>query len=55
MERQFRISATLKACFESSDDNQCLVNLDIFKDTLVPKRICDWTQGFSTASKNHER
>ena len=55
IERQFRVSATLKACFESADDDLCLVNLDIFKDTLLPKRICDWTQGFSTASMNRIR
>uniref|UniRef100_K1PXP9 Uncharacterized protein n=1 Tax=Magallana gigas TaxID=29159 RepID=K1PXP9_MAGGI len=48
-ERQFRVSATLKACFESSGDN-CLVDLAIFKNTLVPKKICDWTEGFSTAN-----
>lgn len=48
-ERQFRVSATLKACFEASGD-KCLVDLAIFKNTLVPKRICDWTEGFSTAS-----
>ena len=55
IERQFRVSVTLKACFESADEDLCLVNLDIFKDTLLPKRICDWTQGFSTASMNHIR
>ncbi|XP_062593831.1 uncharacterized protein LOC134255325, partial [Saccostrea cucullata] len=49
-ERQFRVSMGLKACFEASDDNQCIINIDIFKNTLLPKKICDWTEGFSTAN-----
>ncbi|XP_062616058.1 uncharacterized protein LOC134277763, partial [Saccostrea cucullata] len=48
VERQFRVSLTLKACFEASDDSKCLINIDVFKNTLVPKSICDWTASFST-------
>lgn len=55
VERQFRVSMTLKACFEASDDAKCLVNIDIFKNSLLPKSICDWTAGFSTPSKTISR
>lgn len=55
IERQFRVSMTLKACFEASDDTKCLINIDIFKNSLLPKSICDWTAGFSTPSKTISR
>lgn len=51
IERQFRVSMNLKACFEASSDAECLINADIFQNTLVPKSICNWTAGFSTPSK----
>jgi hypothetical protein len=51
IERQFRVSLTLRACFEASNDANCLINIDVFKNTLVPKSICDWVAGFSTPSK----
>ncbi|XP_062579219.1 uncharacterized protein LOC134241150, partial [Saccostrea cucullata] len=50
IERQFKVSMSIKACFEASDDNQCIINIDIFKNTLLPKKICDWTEGFATAN-----
>lgn len=51
MERQFKVSMVLKVCFEATDDSQCILSLDVLKDTLLPKSICDWVAGFSTLSK----
>lgn len=52
-ERQFRVSASLKACFEATDDEKCLIDVVIFNNTLVPKMICNWTEGLSTASMKY--
>lgn len=41
----------LKVCFEVLDDVKCLVNIDIFKNFLLLKLICDWIVGFFILSK----
>lgn len=53
MERQFKVSLVLKVCFEATDDSKCILSLDVLKDTLLPKSICDWVADFSTPSKQH--
>lgn len=39
----------LKVCFELLGDN-CFVDLVIFKNILVFKKICDWIEGFLIVS-----
>lgn len=51
VERQFKVSLVLKVCFEAKNDSQCILSLDVLKDTLLPKSICDWVADFSTPSK----
>lgn len=53
VERQFKVSLVLKVCFEATDDSKCILSLDVLKDTLLPKSICDWVADFSTPSKQH--
>lgn len=53
VERQFKVSLVLKVCFEATDDSKCILSLDVLKDTLLPKSICDWVADFSTPSKHH--
>ncbi|XP_078336898.1 uncharacterized protein LOC144626513 [Crassostrea virginica] len=48
VERQFKVSLVLKVCFEAKNDSQCILSLDVLKDTLLPKSICDWVADFST-------
>lgn len=52
IERHFRVSMNLKVCFEASNDARCIINIDVFKNSLLPKSVCDWTAGFSTPSKH---
>lgn len=49
-ERKLRVNLNISLCFESAES--CLYEISLFKDTLVPKPLCDWeANSYLTQSK----
>ncbi|XP_071123204.1 uncharacterized protein [Mytilus edulis] len=44
-QRKFLVNMNISVCFES--DDPCLYDFVLFKDSLIPKILCDWESGFS--------
>lgn len=43
-ENKFQVNVSLKICFESS--KPCLLEIPVFSNTKLPKKVCDWTTDF---------
>jgi len=50
VEEMFVLNLRLRVCFEP--DN-CLLDMDLFTDTELPKPICNNRQNFTISSKSH--
>ncbi|CAG2257233.1 unnamed protein product [Mytilus edulis] len=46
VERQYRVSLRVRICFESTPLN-CMIDFNVFDNSLVPKKQCSWNAGFS--------
>ena len=53
VERKYRFDMNLSICLEST--GPCLYDMVLFKDTLVPKILCDWESDFSIPGKIRTR
>jgi hypothetical protein len=49
VERKYKFDMNLSICLEST--GSCLYDIVLFKDTLVPKILCDWESDFSIPGK----
>ncbi|VDI01394.1 Hypothetical predicted protein [Mytilus galloprovincialis] len=47
VERQYRVSLRVRICFEDTTPLNCMIEFNVFDDSLVPKKQCSWNAGFS--------
>ena len=49
--RQFLVNLDINFCFESFGD--CYKNITVFKDTLLPKKLCPFTDNPGITTLHH--
>ena len=50
-EQKFLVHLNLQICFEAHKD--CMVDVPIFTNSKLPKKLCDWTTDFLDESMNY--
>ena len=48
-ENKFQVNVSIRICFESA--KPCLLEIPVFSNTKLPKKVCDWTTDFLDPSK----